>query len=330
MGASEIAALAGLSKWSSPIAIYEAKVLGTTRESSLRMELGDLLEEPIAKLYARETGRHLRKCVTLRHPEREIMLATPDRVVFASKPPPGLPLEDADRLLQIKTTGWRQRDEWGAPGTDAIPAEYLAQVQWEMAVTGVPCCDVAVLVDRDEFLIYTVTKDAELVEGLYEVAARFWTDHVLARVPPPPDASERYAEYLARVHPREKSDVMLPAPPEVEALAFELREAELRRVAAETAEDALKNQIRAFIGDAAGTTGSFGRITWKANASSARTDWEAAAVRLREELEQLAVRGGMSEEDASNAGLEAWRRAVGDATLVKPGARVLRKSWAKK
>ncbi len=310
IGASEIAALAGLSKYSTPIQIYERKVGLAPAESSLRMDLGDLLEEPIAQLYARRTGTRLRKCVTLRHRTHEIALATPDRAVFRGEVPAGLPIRSAERLLQIKTTGWRQRDEWGREGTDEIPEDYLAQVQWEMDVADVPLCDVAVLVDRDEFLVYTVARDPELVAGLHEVAARFWQDHVLPQRPPPPDASERYAEYLGRAFPREQSELLKPAPLEIEATALALRGHEAAIKDLTQLAEVEKNTLRAFIGEATGVTGSFGRITWKAARGSTRVDWEAAF-------------------NAAPLDAATREQLITAHTHVTAGSRRLLKTWAK-
>jgi hypothetical protein len=132
IAASEIAVLAGLSRWSSPVAIYEDKIgMCPPRDESLAADLGTLLEEPLAKLYAERTGLHLAKSRTLRSKVQTIALATPDRIAFDAKRSTRAliadPNECADAVknVEIKTTTWRLRHEWGRawhrPGPRLLP-----------------------------------------------------------------------------------------------------------------------------------------------------------------------------------------------------------------
>lgn len=287
IGASEIAALAGLSRWATPIRIWEAKMGGPPLETSVAMELGNLLEEPIAALY-----RARRSCLTvpvgtLRHPDLPLALATPDRAVFDAEHAPrdgtGATMEDrgevsmCDRLLQIKSTTWRMAGEWGAPGTDEVPEDYLAQVTWEMGVAGVEACDLAVLFDKDRLEVYSLRYSPELFGALYEVAARFWRDYVEPKRAPPPDASDAYAEWLGRAYPSEKSKALAPLP---EELAGDLRRYAFLKVVERGMKGALKehrNRICAAIGLGGGFSSEWGKATWSKARDSVGTDWEAVA-----------------------------------------------------
>lgn len=331
IGASEIAALAGASKWSTPIEIYGTKVLGLEKDQTLAMELGDLFEEPLAKLYARRTNKHLVRCTTLAHPERDFAMATPDRLVFLErvKKAEAEP-RDCERLLQLKSTTWRMKPEWGEAGTDAVPDEYLCQVTWEMGVTGVKLCDVGVLFDKEEFRIYHVPFRERLWEALLTIGERFMVDHVRPRRPPPPDASDQYAEYLKQAFPKEKTQIIKPATPEIETVAHSLFDVEDRIKSLTSAANLHKNQLRTFIGDDTGTFGSFGKITYKRNkdvssfdALSALAETKAQALDL---ISQLEVHVGAEEA-------EQRRKIIASVderyTQMVPGPRVLRKSWTK-
>lgn len=285
IGASEIAALAGLSKWATPIQIYEAKRTGHVVEANVAMELGTLLEEPIAQLYRKRTGRFVLPVYTLRHPSKRYAIATPDRAAFVTPPAIGEVeirelnhLRDAEKLVQIKSTSWRLAREWGMPGTDEVPEDYLAQATWEMGVAGVPCADFAVLFDKDRFELFTVHFSLPLFEGLYEIAARFMRDHVEAGVPPAPDASKQYAEFLGRAFPRETSEDIAPvdAPDVVEAVrTYALLKLVEKRT--ELAIQKVRNLITGTIGNRTGILTPLGRVTWKKERDSEGVNWQAAA-----------------------------------------------------
>jgi putative phage-type endonuclease len=286
--ASEVAVLAGLSRWSTPIAVYEEK-LGALPpdEDSLASELGTMLEEPIARLHARRTGLHLVTVGTLRSDTHPLALATPDRAAFVGVPPVAhvedpMFLAGASHLVEIKSTSWRMAKDWGEPGTDAVPEEYLCQAVWQMGVTHAPRVEVVALFDKDRLETYVVGWNEELWLGLLEIAQRFWRDCVVAKRPPPPDASERYREYLDRAWPRATGNIVA-APPasDVEAIAYTWAKArELRdKLAYLCAQQ--QNALKAAIGANLGVTGRFGTVKWhRSPGKSSRLDADALATEL--------------------------------------------------
>jgi putative phage-type endonuclease len=285
IGASEIAVLAGLSRWSSPVAIYESKVSDPPDTPSLAADLGTMLEEPVAQLYSARTGFNLATCGTLRHPVQAFALATPDRIAFPTFSAPPQHIEDwpalkgADRNVEIKTTTWRLKDEWGEEGTDQVPEYYLAQVTWQMGVTGLTTTDVAVLFDRDEWRVYTVPFNEELWFGLLEVGGRFWRDNVLAGVPPPPDASDRYKEFLGRAFPGNSGTVLALEAGDVRESVMD-RYAKLQLLEKWVGDEKklAANQLRSFIGDNKGlTSATLGSLSKVWNKPGTGTDWEGLA-----------------------------------------------------
>lgn len=333
IGASEIAALAGISKWATPIAIYEAKVMGHELESSYAMELGTEFESPIARIWARREKRLIAIVDTLQHPTKPFALATPDRAVYLSAKDRGdgrakkqlADLARAEKILQVKSTNWRMRYLWGDEGTDSIPDEYVAASHWEGSVAGMQMVDFAVDFDKTELKTYRVIVDAGIFAALYEIASRFMVDHVLKQVPPPPDASERYEEFLTRAFPRQKAanlDVVQSTEEDVLqtlALYGKLKAAE-KRLQAIT--QLARNKIITRIGGAEGITGPFGKVTWKKNKDSAKTDWKKVA----DESMRIAglVVQSMPEGDDRAALAEDLKKLIESATTPKFGAHVLR------
>ena len=344
VSASEIAALANLSRFATPVSIFENKTLPPKDEDdvSIPLELGNALEEPIAKLWRRETGMATAPCATMRHPDKKFALCTPDRGGFRGEAPIGevvdqggqpllslAQLQKADVLVQCKSTSWRMKSEWGEPGTDAIPEEYLCQETWEMGITGHRSADVAVLFDKDRYATYRVQFSQTLFDGLYELAERFMIDHVLANAPPPPDTSERYSEFLRRAYPTHKTDSMLVAPQELTETIIRFG---VLRNAEKLIKDAVKlygSRIKLAIGENSGMTGPFGRLTWKKNKDTKGVDWKAATAKARD------IAGVMLKEFGPS--MPAEQREVltrslasleADCTVVtRVGARPLKPTW---
>lgn len=272
IGASEIAAIVGLSPYTSPLDIYCRK-RGLTEEfaGNESSRWGLRLEAPIAEAYTAETGIELTGDgrTTIVHPVHEFALCTPDRIAA-----------DRSRVVEIKTAGIRMAHLWGDPGSDDVPEYYLTQVAWQMAVLDIDAADIAVLIGGNDFRIYSVPRDRELEDALLEAGRRFWVENVMAGEPPAPRDSDEYARVLSAKYPTELTGSLIDADAETErvALALKTMREEMKRLEAE--ELALENEIKAAIGESAGVCGRFGKITWKATKERAITDYKALAASL--------------------------------------------------
>jgi len=356
IGASEIATLAGISPWGAPIEVWRSKVEGLQKDATYRMDLGSEVEAPFARVWARRRGLYLAQVDTLQHPAKRYALATPDRAVYlsATKRGDGRKLrprvDDADMLLQVKSSSWRMRRQWGDgvkvyvdPGddapqfTDEIPDEYWVQVQWEMAVAGVHECAVIVDFDKTELFEFRVRFSAEIFGRLYDLAERFMRDHVEPKVPPPPDWSEQYATFVSARFPSERDrkaplrPVMHDQQPELWAAIERL--ALMREVKARAALDVetARRVVELAIGDGAGLQWPerpgvpAGKVTWLKNKDSTVTD-AAAQSAERGRIAGLAVMA-MPEGDLRRQ-LELELAAT--ATVfdrVRVGPRVLRLTY---
>lgn len=100
-----------------------------------------------------------------------------------------------DTILECKTASLRMSTEWGPSQEEEIvagnveseheiPMYYETQVQWYMAITGAKTAYVAVLIGGQDFRIYKVDRDEDLIQTIIERCADFWLNHVLAGVPP--------------------------------------------------------------------------------------------------------------------------------------------------
>ena len=271
IGGSEIASVVGLNPWGSPIDVWRAKVEGVTFEGNERTERGRFLEPAVAAWYAEQTGASLREVGTVRHPSSAIALATPDRIATVA---------GEDRLLEIKTANIRQLDKWGEED-DAVPEQYLAQVQWTMACVGLQSADLAVLLAGDTFRVYHLKRDLELESMLLEAAERFWRDHVQTRTPPPVDGSPSCTAWLRERFQADKGAI-LPADIETTLIAsrFDAARKAEEKAAAELA--AAKNELLARMAavGAEKIVGDRWRCSYSLTKGATKTDWEAVAREL--------------------------------------------------
>ena len=267
IGASEIAAIVGLSPYTSPLDVYLRK-RGLTEEFSGNNSTrwGLVLEPVIAEAYTAETGISLigDGRTTVVHSTYPWALCTPDRVAA-----------DRSRVVEIKTAGLRMADQWGEPGSDDVPEYYLTQCAWQMAVLDIDAADIAVLIGGSDFRIYSLARDRELEDALLEAGRRFWHDNVMTGEPPAPRDSDEFARVLSAKYPAETTATLVDAEGDIVRVAFALRTVrdEIKRLEAE--ELALENEIKAAIGENAGVCGRFGKITWKATKERAVTDYKA-------------------------------------------------------
>ena len=259
IGGSDVAAILGLSKWSTPLAVYLDKIgEAPAVEDNGPMRWGRYLEPVIRQAYSDETGRNVRVMDMIRHPTREYMLANIDGFT------------DDGRLLEIKTA--RTAEGWGEVGTDQIPTPYLFQVQHYLEVTGFEFCDVAVLIGGSDFRLYEVGVDPELCRMIVEAEAEFWS-RVQRREPPEPVTM---ADAIARWG-RSSLTETLEADETVLGAIELLRNARVKKAEVEAIEENAKAVIMCALGERDTLVGQDGKTlaTWKAQAGAKRLDTKA-------------------------------------------------------
>jgi putative phage-type endonuclease len=78
------------------------------------------------------------------------------------------------------------KDGWGESGTDQMPTHYTAQVMHGLGVTRRRKGILAALFGADELRAYPVAADDAVINYLRGEARRFWNNHVIEGVAPPP------------------------------------------------------------------------------------------------------------------------------------------------
>ena len=266
IGGSDAAALCGMSPFKTKHEVYLEKMgLVEPTASTDQMVWGTKLEPVIATWYADERGVQLQESPLLRHPEYDFIGGHVDRLVMNGSGPAG--------ILEVKTTDSRNRFEWGE-AEDDIPAHYNIQVQHYMMTTGLPWCDVAVLIGGNDFRIKRVERHDDLLKSLIQIEIDFWREHVLKQIPPDVDDSEGATRMLKALYPSHV-DVELVADEETVALAWKRIELAAQFKKVEAALLGCDNRIKAAMGDKSIFAGEFGRFLWRQSKDRVTINYKA-------------------------------------------------------
>lgn len=246
MTGSRIAAVAGLSPFAGPMDVYLEMTEGKSRIDEKLAKRGERFEPVVLACYADETGAELRRTGTVLHPSLERVGATPDAIAVR---------DGSERVVEAKTCSPFAQHDWGQDGTDQVPDYYNLQGQFECGVVNLPLVDFPVLFGLDDLRIYTVDFDPDVFGMLVEIGLKFLRDHIDAKRPPPPDASEAYGDWLAQTFPTHKKDKWA-APSDADrrmATRYSELGEEIKKAKAER--ETIRNTLGLSIGDAEGLDG---------------------------------------------------------------------------
>jgi putative phage-type endonuclease len=294
---TDIAAIFGLNKWTSPIEVWLSKKSQIEKPDNDAMFFGRKFERPILEAYSERLGV-------------PIEFAQPWTLIRV----PGCPLLGASldarwlngdrRPVDAKNTRFKS-PLWGDNGSDVFPVYYQLQLAVQMMATETQAADLAVCFSGSEFGRYSMVSDPEVEDSIRERALDWWNKHVVADVPPEPDGSESYGNYLKAKFKR-SSEITRPVTAQVREWAEALRVATERMKEAEAEKLKAENLLKSYMGDASAIPGI---ATWKNNKDSETTDWRAVVSELATLIDGAKV-----------------ACIIEANTSTKPGARVFRPS----
>ncbi len=266
LGGTDLPKILGVSRFGGPMDVFmEKQGLTAPLIETEAMEWGKLLEEPVAQKYARKTGRKVRHAAAfIRHPTYNFLFANPDRW--------SLQRGTAKRVLEVKTSGEFAAKEFGEPGSDQVPPDYLLQVMHYMNVTAVDVADIAVLVGGQKHRVYTVERDPVLIESMTDQAATFWSN-LQAGIPPEIDGSEGSAAYLRHVYRDQGTERPMDDELAEFALAYAALKADVK--ARELEIETTGNRIRQLMGNDRWAEGSGIRVLYSEVKGRRTVDWPA-------------------------------------------------------
>ena len=165
IGASEVAAILGISPWETPFSLYLKKThQAPPTEENDAMRRGHYLEDAVVQWWMHETGEQVIKAsaadIIYVHPEFPYMRVTPDRIVKGRK-----------KILEVKSTAIQMGE--------TIPDYYLAQVTYQMYVTGIHQAELIYIQGGLTFGRFIVDYDEEFAEFIAAKVTEFWNENVL-------------------------------------------------------------------------------------------------------------------------------------------------------
>jgi putative phage-type endonuclease len=251
LGSSDAPAILGVNPWKNAADVYWDKIQPPSEnESNPTSEaaiIGNLCEGAVLDWFTMETGKKILKNQQRVH-DNKIMAANFDALVI-----------DENEGVEAKTTGIINpfdREEWGEPGTDAVPERVIVQCQHQMAV--LPKLEIVwvpVLLGGVGFRLYQVERNNELIKSLEEIEVNFWNSYVSARVAPD--------DYLPAIDTIKSISRIPSKTVSLENFIVEdwLKAKEAKSIA-EKAEEEAKRVLLAALGDAEAGECSMGTLTY--------------------------------------------------------------------
>lgn len=170
LGGSEIGAVLGLSPYDSMFSLYHRKKgMLAEKEVNAQMSWGTRLEPVIAAKFLEDHPEYeSQNGGTYHHAERPWQIANPDLLLGDVCADPCRP---PTALVEVKTAMFA--DEWGAAGSDVIPARYRCQVIWYLDVMGLDLGYIAVLIGGSDYREYTIRPDPNELAYVRDAGAEF-------------------------------------------------------------------------------------------------------------------------------------------------------------
>jgi putative phage-type endonuclease len=214
IGGSDASSVLGFNPYKSSISVYLEKihyvhvanglesvngikpsVSEAKKDVSYRMELGNKLEEFVAREFTLKTGKKVRNINgILKNDNYPFALANIDRAVVGEK-----------AFLECKVTNSFSKKLW----QKEVPMHYQIQMIHYMAITGATHCYIAALIGNEELVIHKIDRDEELINQVMDLEKRFWDKCVLGKNLPNPDGSEDYSNMLQGIYKNSKKEELI-------------------------------------------------------------------------------------------------------------------------
>ncbi|MCR1848900.1 YqaJ viral recombinase family protein [Paeniclostridium sordellii] len=215
IGGSDASSVLGFNPYKSSISVYLEKIQHNNlskdlerndgislinknqfkEEVSYKMELGNKLEEFVAREFTLKTGKKVRNINgILKNDNYPFALANIDRAVVGEK-----------AFLECKVTNSFSKKLW----KKEVPMHYQIQMTHYMAITGATHCYVAALIGNEDLVIHKIYRDEELINKVMNLEKRFWDECVLGESLPNPDGSDDYSNMLQGIYKDSKKEELI-------------------------------------------------------------------------------------------------------------------------
>ena len=265
IGGSDIAAIMGLSPYSTPLDVYRDKMNHEVVYEELTEDLkrGARVEKYILQEYCEVNNCALEtNLMPFIHPEYPFMRGNIDAKVA-----------NQNVIVEAKSTKcpislWEQ----------GIPEYYRTQVAYYAMLSNAERVDVPVLFSNWQYACFTYWRDYEYEARIKKAVIDFWNNHIVAGIPPEPSTPAE----LQEVYPRIEDAKTIKADSYIREKVNIWQETSMKRKELEKREEKLKIEIQNFMGDAGILDSGFCKVALKE-----RTATRLDAGRLKEAMPDL-------------------------------------------
>ena len=254
IGGSDAGAVLGFNPYKSAYELWAEKTGRIPEfEGNLTTDVGSYLEDFVAKLFEKETGKKVRrKNRILVNTEYPFAFGDVDRIVLGE-----------NAVLEIKTTNSFPVMKKVKNGE--FPEQWYAQVVHYMAVGGFKKAYLAVLINCREFKIFELERDEAEICALMGEEQAFW-ERVQRDEPPLADGSNSTSETITAIYPESNEEtVSLFA---YDTALTQYMELISQKKALEALIDEQANIVKAFMGEAGKGESDRYKVTWSTGVRS--------------------------------------------------------------
>lgn len=269
LGSSDAAAVLGLSRWSTPLRVWAEKTgnLQIEPKDSLAIELGELLEDAVATLFMRRSGKKVKRCTqTIYHPTHKFLAANLDRVLIGE-----------DAILECKTAASWKAPEWA---DKQIPQEYAVQVLHALAVTRKKKAYLCCLVGNQTVEIREIDRDENTINQIVAKEVDFWNTYVVPKVMPF-NISRRDDETLLKLFPMADEGTLVALGDNANRIIESLQSMKQDAKNLDGLISQQENELKALLQDSETGLSALYRVVWK-NQKRKRVDVEALKTQFPE------------------------------------------------
>ena len=273
IGGSDVGAILGVNPYKSIVDVYVDKTEGSDFKGNNATYWGHVLEGTVLKEFS---NRHKELIVY------EVPYSVVNDFLIANLDGALKDKETGDYgVLEIKTTSLWNKKDWE---DDVIPQYYYAQVQHYLMLTGYKFAYIAVLIGGQQYKEFKIERSEEDINLIRNKATEFYQENLLKKIPPMPDGSDAYMNYLKqKALEIENNEVIEFA--DLEEKAAKIKELSKEINSLKKEQDLLKEEIMLELinnGTQKGVAGKF-----KFNIQTRKTpDFEAMAKENLELMEQ--------------------------------------------
>ena len=198
IGGSDVASILGISPYKSSVSVYMDKTSEegeTNDEGTYKMELGNKLEDFVAKEFTLITNKKVRNVNgILKNEKYPYSIANIDKAVVGER-----------AFLECVVTNSFAKKKY----KNEVPSHIKAQCYHYMAITGATHCYVAILVGNEDIIIHKLDRDEDTIDEIMKIEKEFWETYVLGNNIPLPDGSEDYSKFISGLYENTIDEVLV-------------------------------------------------------------------------------------------------------------------------